>query len=85
MHLFAIIDDGLCVRSRKDGDAYRFGKVTRKLKKLFIDDKIPSAKRSLIPIVSFRDDVLWVFGYGSDERFRPKVGEKALYLNFKPF
>jgi len=78
--------DFLTVRSRKSGDSVKFpGRPEKTLKKLFIDDKIPSAKRSLIPIVSFGEEVLWVFGYGSDERFRPKVGEKALYLNFKPF
>lgn len=81
-----IIKDNLTVRSRYSGDSLKLPKRPEKtLKKLFIDDKIPSDKRELIPVVSCGDDLVWVFGYGSDEKFRPKVGEKALYLNLKPF
>lgn len=73
------------VRSRKTGDCIKLPKRPEKaLKKLFIDDKIPQNIRPLIPVVTVENHVAWVSGYGSDENFLPEVGEKAIYLEFKP-
>ncbi len=81
-----VIKDKLTIRSRCSGDSLKLPKRPSKtLKKLFIDDKVSSDMRDLIPVVSCGNELVWVFGYGTDERFRPKIGEKALYLNFKPF
>ncbi len=58
----------IIVRSRQAGDEIAFAYGTKSLKKLFIDQKIPASKRSLIPV--FVDDMglLGVGGYGSDFR-----------------
>lgn len=45
----------LVVRSRQSGDMIRTAGGTKTLKKLFIDRKIPAARRDLIPV--FSDDV----------------------------
>ena len=59
-----IIDDGLYIRSRQNGDSYRYGNATRKLKKLFNDKKIPTEIRSLIPVVCDSIGIVWVPGFG---------------------
>lgn len=59
-----IINDGLYVRGKEDGDSYSYGGMTHKLKKLFTDRKIPSDKRPLIPVICDKDGVLWVPGFG---------------------
>lgn len=41
----------LYVRSRKDGDTVRCGKMTKKLKRLLCDSHIPSHERSRIPLI----------------------------------
>ncbi|MBQ2881236.1 MAG: tRNA lysidine(34) synthetase TilS [Clostridia bacterium] len=80
------VKDCLTVRSRCSGDSLKLpNRPSKTLKKLFIDDKIPSDKRALIPVISCGEDIVWVFGYGADEKFRPEVGEMALYLKFKHF
>ena len=58
----AIINGSLYVRFRKNGDSYRYGSMTRKLKKVFNDMDIPPSIRDRIPIVCDENGVLWVPG-----------------------
>lgn len=55
----------LVVRSRKKGDVFspfRFkGRI--KIKKFFINQKIPRNKRNLIPLVCSGDEIIWIAGY----------------------
>ena len=60
---FDIINDRLFIRSKQDGDSYRFGKMNRKLKKLFNDKKISPSDRKLIPIFCDKNGILWVPGF----------------------
>ena len=59
----AIIDGSLILRTKKEGDCYFYGGVRRKLKKLFIDKKIPKSKRSYIPIIADDSGILWIPGF----------------------
>ena len=48
----------ITVRSRESGDAVRLTGGTKSLKKLFVDKKIPAAKRPLIPVITDEAGVL---------------------------
>ena len=61
---FAIIKGGLYVRSRRAADAYRYGGMTHKLKKVFNDRGIPPAFRDSIPVICDDEGVVWVPGLG---------------------
>ena len=52
------------VRSREAGDSIRLSGGTKSLKKLFIDMKIPAAKRSQIPVVADDAGVLGIHSIG---------------------
>ena len=54
----------IVVRSRREGDTMRLPGGTKRLKKLFIDRKIPAADRNRIPVVADAKGVLCVFGIG---------------------
>ncbi len=60
----AIICDRLYIRTRKDGDAYFYGGMTRRVKKLFSDKKIPKAERDFIPIICDGSGIVWIPGFG---------------------
>lgn len=60
---FDIIEGELSVRNKIDGDSYTYGGMTRKLKKLFNEKKIPEAERLRIPIVCDGRGILWVPGF----------------------
>ncbi|MBW1888520.1 MAG: tRNA lysidine(34) synthetase TilS, partial [Deltaproteobacteria bacterium] len=42
----------------------------KKIKDLFMELKIPSEKRVLIPILISRETPVWICGYRIDERFK---------------
>jgi tRNA(Ile)-lysidine synthetase-like protein len=49
----------LYARSREDGDAYRVGGMTRKLKKLLNQEKIPLSLRERLPVVCDDGGICW--------------------------
>ncbi|MBR2343374.1 MAG: tRNA lysidine(34) synthetase TilS [Clostridia bacterium] len=57
-----IIDNGFCVRFKRDGDAYRYGNMTHKLKKVFNDKGIHPSKRDRVPVFEDRDGIVYVPG-----------------------
>jgi tRNA(Ile)-lysidine synthase len=61
---FDIIKYGLYVRRKEDGDSYRYGGITRKLKKLFCDNKISKDTRENIPVICDNSGIVWVPGFG---------------------
>ena len=75
--------DGLWVRSRRPGDAFRpLGMSGRKkLQDLFVDRKVPRDRRDLIPlVVDARDRIVWVAGYGIDDAFRVTDPAQAVLI-----
>ena len=60
----AIIIGSLYIRPRTDGDTIYYGGITRKLKKLFTDAKIPQSLKKSIPILCDDRGVVWVPGFG---------------------
>lgn len=52
------------IRPRQAGDAMRLPGGTKSLKKLFIDRKIPAARRDLIPVVCDDAGIIGVYGIG---------------------
>ena len=64
---------GINIRNRRDGDRIRPFKSPgeKKLKKFFIDHKIPAEKRDSIPLVAAGPRILWVIGMRTSDECRP--------------
>ena len=62
----------LRIRTREPGDIFfpkGFGK-TKKVKRFYIDEKVPFPVRDHVPIlVNCKNEILWVCGYRMDNRF----------------
>ncbi len=58
------------LRTRNEGDKIRLQNrgVTKSLKKLFTENKVPENIRSKIPVISDDKGVIWVYGFGTAER-----------------
>lgn len=52
--------DSISVRSRQNGDRYRQGNMTKSVKKMLCDHKIPRVKRDLLPVLWYRDEILFI-------------------------
>ena len=62
----------LFLRTRRTGDAFTLPKrkVTKTVKKLFMEDKIPQIKRDKTAILADEEgNVVWIDGYGVNSRF----------------
>ena len=71
---FAVTPKGkLVVRPRQTGDEIRLFGGTKRLKKLFIDQKIPTAQRDTVPVLADDGGVVGVVGFGGNlDRISPE-------------
>jgi tRNA(Ile)-lysidine synthase len=53
----------LTVKYREAGDTYRYGGMTRKVKKLLSDKKMGTIERSLLPILCDEEGIVWIPGF----------------------
>ncbi|PIZ00483.1 tRNA lysidine(34) synthetase TilS [bacterium (Candidatus Howlettbacteria) CG_4_10_14_0_8_um_filter_40_9] len=74
----------LVVRSKKEGDRVSIGKdQTKKVQDIFVDAKIPRAKRDSYPVVENESgDIVWVPRLRQSEKFRATKKTKRI-LNLK--
>ena len=72
--LWVVPKGPIILRSRKSGDEIRLSGGTKSLKKLFIDRKIPAAKRNRIPVIADEAGVLGVYGIGANLDRQPADG-----------
>ena len=77
----ATIIDNLYIRSRLPGDTYRYGGMTRKVKKLFCDAKLPMDVRRKLPLVCDEKGILWIPGFGVREDAK-RSEQKQIYAYF---
>lgn len=76
------IEKGIFARSRENGDSYRFGNMTRKLKKLLCDRGIPLWEREVLPVVCDKEGILWVPGFGVRDGAAGKDSEKDYIIYY---
>ena len=69
---YDMIKNNVILRNRRAGDAFRpAGRgVTKSLKKLWNEKRLPPEKRAAVPLVCDEDGILLVGGFGCDERAR---------------
>ena len=63
------IDGTLSVRSKRVGDTIKQGKMTKKLKKLFVDKHVPSHQRDKIPLILMNDEIISVPGIATKDGY----------------
>jgi tRNA(Ile)-lysidine synthase len=70
----------IVVRSVRPGDRFRpLGLAGRqKLKKFFVDQKVPPEERKRVPILESGGRIFWVAGYRIDDSFKVAEGTKRV-------
>lgn len=71
----------VCLRTYQTGDRIRFSGGTKKLSRLFIDQKIPTALRPYMPVVLVGDSIAAALPLRSAEAFSPVTGEDCMLLH----
>lgn len=71
----------LQIRNRRPGDRFcpagMAGK-TKKVQDYFVDEKIAREKRDRVPLLAAGDDILWIIGFRTDERFQCSASTKTI-------
>ena len=70
----------LIVTTKRDGDRIQRGKVSKKLSRLFIDEKIPKELRDKLPVIRNKDGILGVLGINTEVNKNKKYD---YYINTK--
>jgi len=73
----------LFFRTRKTGDTFTFSarRVTKTLKKIFIEDKIPQKIRDRIAVLSDENgNVIWLDGYGVNGPYKAEKNTKNILI-----
>ena len=70
----------LIVTTKRDGDRIQRGKVSKKLSRLFIDEKIPKELRDKLPVIRNQNGVLGVLGINTKVNKNKKYD---YYINTK--
>lgn len=76
------------IRSRKDGDKIRVRDMTKKIKDIFIDNKVPREKRDQIPVVTVDDVPVWVVGFAKGDlllQYKKNASTFVLNLSNKEY
>ena len=74
----------LIVRGRQSGDTIRLPGGTKSLKKLFIDRKIPAARRNTLPVICDERGILGVYEIGVNmDRAAGSLSEAAIRVEIK--
>ena len=74
----------LIIRRRKNGDKLRLAFGEKKLKDIFIDDKIPANERGNIPVLQCGDHVLWAAGVRRSVLFLPdEKSEEIIFVRLE--
>ena len=60
---FDKIIGALKIRNRREGDSIRFGGMTRKVKKLLIDQKLTAEEKACLPILCDESGIVWIPGF----------------------
>ncbi len=75
-----LIKSGVTIRSRKEGDVFCLNGKHRKLKKLFIDRKIPRRTRDRALVFECNGEIIAVTGLGVAKEYQGK-GDNCLIVN----
>lgn len=70
------------LRTRKVGDCFTLSQrnVTKSLKKLFTEDRVPLEIRDTLAVLSSGDDVVWLENYGTNKKYRVNASTKKILV-----
>ena len=74
------IKHSLFIRQRNAGDKIYINNMTKKVKTIFIDLKIPANERNLYPILLCEDKVIGILGLCLSNEYRPNKLDNTVYL-----
>ncbi len=69
-------------RNRRSGDVFSplDRGITKKIKKLFNEMKIPLSLRDSTPMLAYKEKILWIYGIGVSDEFKVRLDTNSIAL-----
>ncbi len=74
--------DTIYVRKRQDGDVFSFSNMTKKVKKMLNDAKIPVKIRDILPVFCDSHGIFWIPTFPVRDDRKPKENLKITYIYY---
>lgn len=70
------------LRSRREGDVFSpvGRKITKKLKKYLIEERIPKEKRAEMPLLAIGNEIIWIVGYDYSGKYEIRECTKKVLV-----
>lgn len=70
------------IRSRNAGDVFVFSNMTKKVKKMLNEAKIPLQKRDILPLICDQEGIIWIPGFPVRDDAKPDDTDLKAYIYF---
>lgn len=82
---FEKLPDKSVIRNRRPGDKFTlpFRNVTKSIKKLFSELKIPEDIRNKIPLIAFENEIIWISDVGVSKKYLPDKDTEKIAVIYK--
>ncbi len=79
---FEKLPEGSVIRNRKPGDKFTlpFRNITKSVKKLFSELKIPEHLRNDVPLIAFENEIIWADNIGASKNYIPNDNTKKIAI-----
>ena len=76
------INDTIIARHRQDGDVFCFSNMTKKVKKMLNEAKIPVSDRETLPMLCDNRGIFWIPGFPLRDDLKPDTTDKTTYFYY---
>ena len=70
------------IRSRREGDVFRFSNMTKKVKKMLNEAKIPVGERDLLPMLCDKSGIVWIPHFSVRDDALPENEMDTAYIYY---
>ena len=74
--------DGTIIRGRNDGDVFAFSNMTKKVKKMLNEAKVPISKRDILPLICDEKGIIWIPGFPLRDDAKPLDTDSKAYIYY---
>ncbi len=73
---------GTIIRGRCDGDVFVFSNMTKKVKKMLNEAKVPLLKRNILPLICDKKGIIWIPGFPVRDDAKPNDTDSQVYIYY---
>ena len=74
--------EGTIIRGRNTGDVFFFSNITKKVKKMLNEAKVPLSKRDILPLICDKKGIIWIPGFPVRDDAVPDNTDSKAYIYY---